>query len=134
MLLCFIYIKFREWVADNDLLQRSRIISVSFDHHSSQQTILNERYLYLQTFFSPEDSLWYHDGMFFSTYDNDNDNRDYNCGSRWRGGWWYNACHRANLNGDYGNTKFGEGINWYYWKGFYYTMREVRMMVRKPQG
>lgn len=58
--------------------------------------------------------MWFHDGMFFTTYDNDNDNREYNCGSRWRGGWWYNACHKANLNGEYGNTEFSKGINWYY--------------------
>lgn len=80
----------------------------------------------------PEDSMWYHDGMFFSTYDKDNDYSVYNCGSKWRGGWWYRACHRANLNGDYGNTKYGKGINWNSWKGFYYSMNEVRMMVRNP--
>ncbi|XP_065928776.1 ficolin-2-like [Magallana gigas] len=79
-----------------------------------------------------EDSMWYHDGMFFSTYDSDNDYADYNCGLRWRGGWWYRGCHRANLNGDYGNNDYGEGINWYHWKGFYYSMKEVRIMVRKP--
>lgn len=76
--------------------------------------------------------MWYHDGMFFSTYDNDNDYADYNCGLRWRGGWWYRGCHRANLNGDYGKNDYGEGINWYQWKGFYYSMKEVRIMVRKP--
>ena len=79
-----------------------------------------------------EDSMWYHDGMFFSTYDSDNDLAGSNCGYKRRGGWWYNSCHKANLNGEYGNTDYSNGINWYYWKGFYYSMKEVRMMVRKP--
>nr|XP_034309687.1 ficolin-1-like [Crassostrea gigas] len=79
------------------------------------------------------DSLWLHDGMSFTTYDNDNDNNGtVNCGSLFRGGWWYHTCHTANLNGEYGNTIKSKGINWYYWKGFYYSMKEVRMMVRKP--
>nr|XP_034309688.1 ficolin-2-like [Crassostrea gigas] len=78
------------------------------------------------------DSMWYHDGMFFSTYDSDNDYWSNNCGLTRRGGWWYNSCHKANLNGEYGNTDHSNGINWYYWKGFYYSMKEVRMMVRKP--
>lgn len=73
--------------------------------------------------------MWYYDGMFFSMYDNDNDYVDYNCGLRWCGGWWYCGCYRINFNGDYGNNDYGEGINWYYWKGFYYLMKEVRIMV-----
>lgn len=76
--------------------------------------------------------MWYHDGMLFSTYDNDNDNAGSNCGLKRRGGWWYNSCHKSNLNGEYGNTDDSNGINWYYWKGFTYSMKEVRMMVRKP--
>lgn len=30
------------------------------------------------------------------------------------------ACHNSNLNGEYVNTNFGEGIIWYNWKGFKY--------------
>lgn len=73
-----------------------------------------------------------HDGMFFSTYDNDNDNWLNNLGSFYRGAWWYHVCHNSNLNGEYGNTDFGKGINWYTWKGFDYSMNEVRKIVRKP--
>jgi len=32
---------------------------------------------------------YYHDGMRFSTYDNDNNN----CAAVLRGGWWFNNCH-----------------------------------------
>ncbi|XP_078573060.1 uncharacterized protein LOC144859923 [Branchiostoma floridae x Branchiostoma japonicum] len=47
------------------------------------------------------DGLSFHDGSRFSTHDQDND--DYagvNCATSYggRGGWWYHACDRANLN------------------------------------
>lgn len=99
-----------------------------------QETIINEKNLYSSSLFIwiPGDSLQYHSGMFFTTYDSDNDNSGSNCGSIRRGGWWYNACHWSNLNGEYGNTNHGEGINWHSWKGVFYSMKEVIMMVRKP--
>lgn len=78
--------------------------------------------------------MLHHNGMPFSTYDMDNDNWLNNCGSFYRGAWWYNVCHNSNLNGEYENTNRGEGINWESWRGVYYSMKEVRMMVRKLQG
>lgn len=43
-----------------------------------------------------------HDGMPFSTRDNDNDNRFYdNCAEHYGGGWWYNDCFESHLNGKY---------------------------------
>ena len=38
-----------------------------------------------------------HDGMMFSTYDQDNDLGDSKCGSTKKGGWWFNACYRCCL-------------------------------------
>ncbi|XP_078485060.1 microfibril-associated glycoprotein 4-like isoform X1 [Ciona intestinalis] len=44
-----------------------------------------------------------HQGMQFSTFDRDNDNHDINnCAKKFQGGWWYNSCMNANLNGLYG--------------------------------
>ena len=45
------------------------------------------------------DPLAYHNGRYFSTYDRDNDASSGNCAYRSQGGWWYNDCYHANLNG-----------------------------------
>lgn len=75
----------------------------------------------------------YHDGMLFSTFDRDNDKEVVNCAKVFHGGWWSNSCHHANLNGRYlsGTSAYGEGINWYAWHGFYYSLKSVKMMIRK---
>ena len=39
-----------------------------------------------------------HNGMKFSTSDNDNDNYNGNCAASYKSGWWYNACHHININ------------------------------------
>lgn len=38
-------------------------------------------------------------GMQFSTYDADNDLHASNCAGVYLGGWWFNYCHHAFLNG-----------------------------------
>ena len=46
----------------------------------------------------------YHNEMYFTTKDNDNDNRgDYNCAISFGpyGGWWYNGCWRIVPNNIY---------------------------------
>ena len=44
--------------------------------------------------------------MMFSTYDSDHDHSGYpnGCAGNFGGGWWYNACGYANLNGDFGSA------------------------------
>ncbi|XP_028401411.1 techylectin-5B-like [Dendronephthya gigantea] len=79
------------------------------------------------------DALVLHDGMEFSTHDQDNDKSAQNCAQTYKGGWWYNACHKANLNGFYylgPHTSYADGVNWHPWKGYNYSLREVEMKIR----
>ena len=39
-----------------------------------------------------------HDGMKFSTLDNDNDKHSSNCAVRYKSGWWHNSCFHINPN------------------------------------
>ena len=55
-----------------------------------------------------------HNGMSFSTHDQDNDNSDGNCVTNRRGGWWFNRCYWACLTcreEDYSWDSFGFVVN-----------------------
>ena len=81
----------------------------------------------------------FHNGMKFSTPDQDNDKWDGNCAQTYKGAWWYQVCHESNLNGQYlgssGNkgvvTPFADSINWKSWKGYYYSLKFTEMKVRR---
>ena len=45
------------------------------------------------------DDKAFHNGMQFSTYDQDNDKWGKHCAYHSKGGWWYKKCYHANLNG-----------------------------------
>ncbi|XP_059827249.1 tenascin-X-like [Hypanus sabinus] len=75
-------------------------------------------------------SLAYHRGSNFTTVDEDNDNSLTNCAVSYRGGWWYQNCHRVNLNGEYGNNKDHQGVNWFGWKGFEFSIPFAEMKMR----
>ena len=52
--------------------------------------------------------MYYHNGMKFTTYDQDNDLLWIgNCANARRGGWWYNSCFFACL------TCYTEKFAWY---------------------
>ncbi|XP_017278003.1 tenascin-R isoform X2 [Kryptolebias marmoratus] len=76
------------------------------------------------------DSLSYHQGRPFSTKDRDNDIAVTNCALSYKGAWWYKNCHRANLNGKYGESRHSQGINWYHWKGHEFSIPFVEMKTR----
>ena len=79
------------------------------------------------------DSLVYHNGMYFTTKDRDNDRYGVNCAQQWTGAWWYESCHHSNLNGRYlGNKQDGKGINWQRWKSNTLSMRRSTMKIRTP--
>ena len=64
------------------------------------------------------DSLAYHNNMAFSTKDSDNDRASNNCAVLHTGAWWYNYCHRSNLNGQYlGDKRDNRGARWSQFRG-----------------
>ena len=80
------------------------------------------------------DSLAVHRGMPFTTKDQDNDHHgDYNCAIKYEGAWWYERCHRSNLNGLYlrgQHSSFANGVNWKHWKGQHYSLKRTEMKIR----
>ena len=56
------------------------------------------------TGWSQYNSLKYHSGKKFSTYDRDNDSNADSCAVMYRAGWWFNSCAKLHLNGVYGGA------------------------------
>ena len=84
------------------------------------------------------DSLAHHNGLPFSTYDNENDiHDDYNCAEYFCGAWWFEHCLIAHLNGQYyccGQYKVN-GIVWEKWSrtgdDSYYSLKKSEMKIRR---
>ncbi|CAI5768232.1 tenascin-X isoform X4 [Podarcis lilfordi] len=79
------------------------------------------------------DSFTYHSGSVFSTKDRDPNRVIIPCAVSYRGAWWYRNCHYANLNGLYANNRDHQGINWFNWKGFEFSIPFTEMKLR-PRG
>ena len=80
------------------------------------------------------DSLAGHNGSKFTTRDQDNDAYGANCAQAYKGGWWYHTCHQSNLNGLYhggSHSSFADGVNWYTWRGFGYSLKFTEMKLRE---
>lgn len=86
----------------------------------------------------PGDSLSYHDGVAFSTEDNDNDHHMRNCAQDNKGGWWFHSCYSSHLNGVYHtgwytqatHSPYADGIVWYtLQESEFYSLRKVEMKV-----
>ncbi|XP_077944951.1 tenascin-like isoform X6 [Gasterosteus aculeatus] len=76
------------------------------------------------------DSMSYHQGRPFSTYDNDNDIAVTNCALSYKGAFWYKNCHRVNLMGKYGDDSHSKGINWFHWKAHEHSIPFAEMKIR----
>ncbi|XP_068106020.1 ficolin-2-like [Hyperolius riggenbachi] len=79
------------------------------------------------------DSMETHNGLKFSTKDQDNTEQGSGCAVTFKGAWWYRACHDSNLNGYYylgQHSSHGDGINWGSGKGYNYSYKHVEMKIR----
>ena len=77
-----------------------------------------------------------HNGMKFSTRDNNNDNDNgsgYNCAQTLNDAWWFNYCFYSHLNDPYYHSpavSYANGIIWHHWKGWYYSLKFTEMKTR----
>ncbi|PRD37190.1 UNVERIFIED_CONTAM: Techylectin-like protein [Trichonephila clavipes] len=81
------------------------------------------------------DSMAYHNGMFFSTKDRDNDRSDaYHCAKDRSSGWWFNYCMECNLNGLYRDgsytAAFNDGIEWHKFGGSKNSLIATEIKIR----
>ena len=84
------------------------------------------------------DSLAFHLGQKFSTYDEDGREitSERTCAVLYMGAWWYGGskgCHNSNLNGFYlkgSHKSFANGVNWFHWTGHYYSLRFTEMKIK----
>ena len=49
-------------------------------------------------------------------------------------GAWYRSCHKSNLNGLYhqggSHSSYADGVNWYDWRRYDYSMKRADMKIR----
>lgn len=84
------------------------LIYMLFIYCYHPSALADRRSFFSHLSFSSGDSLSYHQGRPFSTKDRDNDIAVTNCALSYKGAWWYKNCHRANLNGKYGESRHSQ--------------------------
>ncbi|XP_063792332.1 ficolin-1-A-like isoform X1 [Pseudophryne corroboree] len=85
---------------------------------------------------SAGDSFSKHKNMQFTTKDRDNDKAKHSCAEKYNGGWWYESCYRAYLNGHYHKGSHNKGLSGIHWqssRGFDYSYKVAEMKIR-PQS
>ncbi|KAL7742414.1 hypothetical protein ACLKA6_019046 [Drosophila palustris] len=74
------------------------------------------------------DSLWYHRGKTFSTFDNSSDKGF--CAIHGTGAWWYGDCMTSQLTGTYKDNRLDKGVFWNTFRGHRYSLKTAIMMIR----
>uniref|UniRef100_A0A482ZBE6 U22-Saltitoxin-Pre1a_1 n=1 Tax=Phidippus regius TaxID=1905328 RepID=A0A482ZBE6_9ARAC len=137
------------WLGNDNIfaLTNQKLYSARFDLKDVEQ---NKRYALYDKFWIDDETHKYtlhisdysgdagnsmdtHKNQKFSTKDQDNDKHDTHCADRFKGGWWYNACHRVNLNGLYHKGKHeshADGVNWHAWKGHQESLEWTEIKIR----
>ncbi|KAH3841694.1 hypothetical protein DPMN_115167 [Dreissena polymorpha] len=84
--------------------------------------------------FNSIDGSTLHNGRLFSTFDRDNDQTYGCCACYYAGGWWFDNCFSAHLNGKYFKKKesvtYGNGIQWYTITRGNTSLKFVQMSMR----
>ena len=79
---------------------------------------------------SAGDSLLYHNGAMWTTFDSDNDLWTGNCSVLYLGPYWFKRCHASNPLGQYNNNNYAKGISWRTFKGYYISLDYIEYLVR----
>ena len=80
------------------------------------------------------DAMAYDNNLNFSTFDRDNDQNSGNCAASLKGGWWYNNCHKSNLNGPHTASHQTKRIVWLNGsKWVYYPSVEMKVRPKTCQ-
>ena len=78
------------------------------------------------------DSLSYHDGMEFDTYDvTSGTSSNSGCAAGSGGGWWYDGCYHANINGGYNGNGTWKAVSWLDFRGHKYSLKRTEMKIRR---
>ncbi|KAH9488833.1 Ficolin-1 [Bulinus truncatus] len=79
------------------------------------------------------DELMTHNNMAFSTADRENDIQPImHCAEVYNTGWWYQGCHRVNLNGHFHLAgQNGQSVVWANLTTYFQTLSSVEMKIRR---